>query len=503
MQQLILTRDDKRKTGQFYTPEPVVEFMINSLNLNPNLKILDSSCGCGVFLVKSYQYLLKKYNDTSLINNIYGVDTNRKAINQTRKNLINIAGKKYESVIKGNIQLGNSVSGVNGMNWLKSFPSVFSNGGFDYIIGNPPYFTVTSKTNNVINFEPYLNVINGVVNIATLMTAAGYDLLKNNGTLIFLLPKSITRVKSYKRLRDFLLKHTEIKEIFDIGKAFKEVRGEQIILRFKKKYPTKNNISIRKFETPDKPFSRQPKIIIDQNKYKKYGTFLTNVNEVVYTVGNKVLKRGVKLESLSNDLIFRGVSFSKCTTSNTRTSMEFVSGNMIDKFRTKNKLYLNKSTIYDLPRKAKLLLTPKIIIQNIYSAESGIKGAYDAKGIITSETVTNIIIDQKKINPKYVFAIMNSKLLTFFITYITFNGSLFTMHTDKEYIGKVPIAVGNKKIQNNLISCANKIFYNPECWKEFMPKVDKLVYDLYEIKSSLRKQIDLMLKNIMSKRSYW
>jgi len=503
MQQLLLTRDDKRKTGQFYTPEHVVEFMVNSLNLNPHSTILDSSCGCGVFLVKSYQYLLKKYHDTSLIKNVYGVDTNRRAVNQTRKNLINIVGKKYESVIKDNIQLGNSVSGVNSMNWLKSFSGVFSNGGFDYVIGNPPYFTVTSKTNYDINFEKYHNVINGVVNIATLMTAAGYDLLRNNGTLIFLLPKSITRVKSYKDLRCFLLKHVEIKEIFDIGKAFKEVRGEQIILSFKKKYPKKNNITIRKYETLDKPFSRQPKIKIEQNKYKDYGVFLTNASEAVYTIGSKILKRGVKLESLSNGLIFRGISFSKCAKSNTRTSTELVSGEMLEKFRTKRRLYIKKDTIGDLPRKHKLLLRPKIIIQNIYSAESGIKGTYDAKGVITSETVTNIIIDEKKINPKYVFAIMNSKLLTFFITYVTFNGSLFTMHTDKEYIGKVPIAVGNKKIQSNLISCANKIFCNPECWKEHMPKLDKLVYDLYEIRSPLRKQVDLMLENIMSKRSYW
>src|SRR3989344_4129645 len=66
------------------------------LNLKPTSKILDPTCGCGVFLVTAFNFL-KQINKEAL-NNIYGVDLNESATKITRINLWLRNGKDHKSL---------------------------------------------------------------------------------------------------------------------------------------------------------------------------------------------------------------------------------------------------------------------------------------------------------------------------------------------------------------------------------------------------------------------
>ncbi len=189
------------------------------------LKILDPSCGSGSFLLRAYQKLLDYHLEyylnlkkapkevyyvgkdnvprltirekkRILTNNIYGVDIDVNAVEVTKlslllkvledenKDVLEAQQKLYQEKVlpnlSGNIKCGNSLIGtdileqeeltheeilkLNPFDWEVEFPHIFANGGFDVVIGNPPYFNIqtlgaNSKYVNYLknNYEVYMD----------------------------------------------------------------------------------------------------------------------------------------------------------------------------------------------------------------------------------------------------------------------------------------------------------------------------------------------------------
>ena len=63
----LIREEEKKDLGQFYTPQEIVDYIINFLNLKPTSKILDPTCGCGVFLVTAFNFL-KQINEEAFNN---------------------------------------------------------------------------------------------------------------------------------------------------------------------------------------------------------------------------------------------------------------------------------------------------------------------------------------------------------------------------------------------------------------------------------------------------
>ena len=112
---LLVEEPSKNKYGQYFTPEIVADFMINLASINENSKILEPSCGEGVFL----DLLAKKGYD-----NFSAYELDRELI-----------PNKYKDVIKN-----------------ESFVSARINEKYDLIIGNPPYIR-WKNLEEELNFE--------------------------------------------------------------------------------------------------------------------------------------------------------------------------------------------------------------------------------------------------------------------------------------------------------------------------------------------------------------
>jgi type I restriction-modification system DNA methylase subunit len=134
------------------------------------LKILDPACGSGAFLNQAVNFLIQEHKfvddiiaeltnsplrlfDTDIAileNNIYGVDINEESIEIAKLSLWLRTAKQGRKLsnLSNNIKCGNSliddpaVAGDKAFNWQKEFPEVFANGGFDVVIGNPPYLRI-------------------------------------------------------------------------------------------------------------------------------------------------------------------------------------------------------------------------------------------------------------------------------------------------------------------------------------------------------------------------
>lgn len=504
---------ERKNSGQYYTPRSIVEYIFSQLDVKEDSVILDPSCGCGSFLLTAYDILGKKYGK-SFMKNLYGVDINSDAAKITQACLYTKVNqdKRYSSIILQNIKIGNSIIGNKSIDslafdWKQEYPCILESGGFDFIVGNPPYVTLQKYS----SFDPtegiYPQIIDGPVNAATLMIGRSVELLKQGGVLAFLLPRTILHVDSYNKIRSYLLQNTQIIQIIDLGAKFKDVRGEQIILIVKKQKPEK----IQQVQIVDFPINTSlfgsASLFVSQVHLQSTNQFPTFNSYNYYGFIEKLSSIGNLLESAVNGRIFRGISVGgnqlrdKCS-----NSVEAIRGKNIAKFKIKNVMQLEKAVLTEQSRiKTENLKTKKVVLQNIFSSESGIIAAYDAKGIVTLDTVTNICVSDDA-QGKYLLALLNSKLINFYLIYGVFNQSKLTMHLDRSYIGRIPVITNpDTPKQKRIIEIVESIFdcEDRTALKTKISKIDEIVYGLYLLKTDEVELIEQAMAKSLSKKSIW
>lgn len=294
----------RKKQGIFYTPDYVVKYIVdNSLGkylreneekikkeyglkeeileknyekrereaylkyqvFLQNIKVLDPACGSGAFLVYVFDYLLAEnkrvgdilfgslfstddYIRDILKNNIYGVDLNEESVEITKLSLwLKTAqkGKKLTTLDK-NIKCGNSlisepsIAKNKSFNWNDAFPEVFSEGGFDVIVGNPPYVATKQipKEEREYYWVKYKEILVSEIDLYEIFTYKSIkELLKENGYLGFITPNSYYTNASFTKFRQYLINENEIKMIVDFPYRFYpfiDVNKETAILTLKK-----------------------------------------------------------------------------------------------------------------------------------------------------------------------------------------------------------------------------------------------------------------------------
>jgi adenine-specific DNA-methyltransferase len=145
--EFIISPADKEVNGAVFTPNYIRDFIVTkslekystSNRLLSNAKFGDIACGCGGFF-KTIADKIKAETAKSFFDiykeNIFGVDIQQYSIERTKILLILHAIKNHEDVndFEFNLYQGNSLS----FNW-DLIPKIRQNGGFDIIVGNPPY----------------------------------------------------------------------------------------------------------------------------------------------------------------------------------------------------------------------------------------------------------------------------------------------------------------------------------------------------------------------------
>ncbi|ARU02655.1 MULTISPECIES: Eco57I restriction-modification methylase domain-containing protein [Rhodobacterales] len=214
-----------------------------------SLRIVDPACGSGVFLIMSFDFLkaeLSRVNDKIaelrgkdqhiqdmldpdseiLTNNLFGVDVNSESVEIAKLSLwIKTArrGKVLDS-LSGNLRVGDSLIEDSNFayldhafTWETAFPSVFAEGGFDVVLGNPPYV----RQEMFSGLKPYLQsrfeVYHGVGDLFTYFFERGLRLVKPGGRLGYISSSTFFKTGSGKPLREYLLKEATIESVVDFG----------------------------------------------------------------------------------------------------------------------------------------------------------------------------------------------------------------------------------------------------------------------------------------------
>jgi len=213
------------------------------------LKILDPACGSGDFLNQALNFLIAEHRDIDnliadltnampkfydtdkmiLEQNIFGVDINEESVEIAQLSLWLRTAKKGRKLsnLSRNIKCGNSliddptVAGEKAFDWNQEFPKIMEKGGFDVVIGNPPY--VSNKVMHRHGLQKHISYWNktfestksGNYDIYILFVEKSLTLLKHRRIMSFIIPNKFLVAKYSKNLLNLIKRKYFFRQIVD------------------------------------------------------------------------------------------------------------------------------------------------------------------------------------------------------------------------------------------------------------------------------------------------
>ncbi|MCG8858386.1 Eco57I restriction-modification methylase domain-containing protein [Tenacibaculum finnmarkense] len=302
------------------------------------LTICDPACGSGAFLNQALDFLIKEHTyidelktkllgggfifpdieNTILEKNIFGVDLNEESVEIAKLSLWLRTAQPRRKLnnLNSNIKCGNSlidsksVAGDKAFNWENEFSEIFENGGFDVIIGNPPYVRKQGLMEHypeMCNFyEKKYQSATANYDIYALFMEKCYHLINSKGIVSFILPHKFLVSDFGAGIRQFFKENKAVENLVHFGSEiiFKEASTYTCIIDLTKK--EKQKIKFKKLLSNQiyEPF------IWDTMSYNKLDQNNWDLqSEQVFDVINKLKKQPYVVESVFNK-VFVGLQTS-------------------------------------------------------------------------------------------------------------------------------------------------------------------------------------------------
>lgn len=493
-----------------------------------DIKIIDPSCGSGAFLVYVFDYLLaehkrvgdilggdlfstESYIKDILRNNIYGVDLNEESVEITKLSLwLKTAqkGKKLTSLDK-NIKCGNSliddasVDKNKNFNWKEEFKEVFENGGFDIVIGNPPYVPAEMISNKEKEFyKNNYKSAKGRINLYPIFYEKSLKILKNNGKLGFITPYTIVKNKYYMDSRRFIIENSRIIELIDFTgtRVFDAAAVDSMIVLLSKEVVKEYNY---KFISQIKNFERNEYVVnmfsnLDILKNEDLSFTVLNDKKLI----DKIYKNNVPLENIVSfkQGIITGGNSKFLISEKKMNTVKVITGSDFNRY---NLNWKGQYLIYDIdqlhrPRTKEIFEEKEKLIMRQ-------TGSYpicmiDYNQYYTLDTVHNGRLLDKNVNIKYILALINSKLIRY-VYEATINEKGKTYAQVKIiYIAKLPIKLTDKNKELFIESLVNKMIKMND---EFNRLTDKFLnrltssFSITKVSKKLRTFYDFTFADLL------
>jgi SAM-dependent methyltransferase len=208
------------------------------------IRLLDPACGSGAFLIQAFDHFHTTYQASNdrlkelrgheslfdldrqiLQYNLHGVDLNEEAV-QICKLSLWIKTAHYGKVLSSleHIRMGNSIVDdprldPKAFNWKENFPDAFAAGGFDVVVGNPPYV----RQEWISPIKPYLQehyqAYDGMADLYVYFYELGMRLLKPGGRLSFVVTNKWMRAGYGEPLRKYFAENAWVESVVNFGHA--------------------------------------------------------------------------------------------------------------------------------------------------------------------------------------------------------------------------------------------------------------------------------------------
>lgn len=271
-----LDREERKRLGEFYTPEEVIDYILDSVGYTrgsgiEGKKLLDPACGSGGFLVRATNIFVEKLKNRGfdaetilrkLQESIYGFDINSFACHLAETNLffqvIDIVHKAKENnpnfvMDRFNIYQTDSLRIPEEKEKLNLFPRGLADylidaeivkriklkqgefkDGFDFVVGNPPYGDILDSESKKIISKKYPFVAD--YEISEYFIALGMELLKDKSHLGYIVPNTLILNVNAEKFRQHLLDNCCVTQVVDLSKisVFLDPKVRNIILSLRR-----------------------------------------------------------------------------------------------------------------------------------------------------------------------------------------------------------------------------------------------------------------------------
>ncbi|MBN8545901.1 MAG: N-6 DNA methylase [Ignavibacteria bacterium] len=527
------------------------------------IKIVDPACGSGSFLLGAYQHLLDwhksyytKYSKPSrggkdnpltpegnlttsekkriLTNNIFGVDIDTNAVEVTKLSLLlkclegetqasianqlSLFNERVLPTLDENIKSGNSLidldfydneldfgfeKKVKPFSWQKAFPHVFKQGGFDAVIGNPPYLKLTSHNteSSVLQyyFRNYVSYSGGSSkNLYQLFLERMIELRPKKFS--FIVPEAILTTESNGKIRELLLQQFRITSVVNFDHFVFEgaTIGTSIIVGDQGNKQNSTIITIdpsghqRQRGEIKMVISSAPWDILMKDENIK---FFEKISHLAIPMGTIVeMSKGMVVKNRNSVL----------TISQVENSLPFLLGSNMKRYHynvDKYAVYSNLEIIGGTREITKHLSIPRLFIRRT----GGILCAtYSENEELVESTI--YLVRSQTIDLKYLLGLLNSKLLTFYLKKKLITNSQGFPQILMSQLEKLPIVTGTSEyhqiisssvdqllqlnidkqtasLQSKLNQIQSKIEYCED-------KINKIVYELYGLTDEEIKMVE-------------
>ena len=468
----------KRKSqGIYYTPAFVTKYIVgqtvgkyleeNGYNPSKPPRVLDMACGSGSFLIEAFDvidnFVAKQHGQAQkqeidfsdrkrqlevLQNCIYGVDKDKQAVEVARLNLL-LRGLHSREKLPMLENITNEDS-LKSDTYPFHFPKVIQDGGFDVIIGNPPYVNVFNlPPDDVDYYSQVYKTFKNKYDLYGFFLERGIELLCNGGILGFITSRTWLTIDSFSKLREFMLKNGRIEQVILMpSKTFQDATVETAILIFIKDNDLKrisdNEISILEYDENQQAFSDKgkipQKIFLDSPSYLFNLTWdtgkdeiYTKLDQVSFSLGD-ILSFSLGVKTADNERFV-------LTKKKSKVDLPVIRGRDIYRYKLEqNNLWLHydpdeiKKLHGARPRDPNSFIRPeKIVLREISQQE--IIAAYDENQYLVLDTA-NVVYKSENIiySLKYILGLLNSRLINWWY------GSHFKgLHVKLNQLKQLPI----------------------------------------------------------------
>ncbi len=306
--QNVLTSNYIQDQGIVFTPLPIVNYIISQVGFQSNVfqfedKIIDLSCGSGIFLCKSAETAvdsaIRNHLDSGHIqeyinNNIIGFDIDPDAVFISHiglaEKIVETLGEKYslETVFNPKIFQTNSLN-KNDINDSLEVQSL-KNSKFRCVVGNPPYIEskIMDKETKQICLKHFPDAATGHFDVYSCFLSLGSNLLNDEGKLGYIIPNKFLSSRYARKLREKLLQNNNISQIIDLShnNVFQPA-VYPILMILDKQNPLTNKIQITRVNSLEDLSQAD---FLSRLKKVDVSNFLKTANRTVYLLEGSTLE---------------------------------------------------------------------------------------------------------------------------------------------------------------------------------------------------------------------
>jgi len=479
------------------------------------LTICDPACGSGAFLNQALDFLIlehryidelqaKLFGDAMVLsdveksileNNLFGVDLNEESVEIAKLSLWLRTAQPNRKLndLSNNIKCGNSliddvsVAGNKAFNWLQEFPKIFAKGGFDVIIGNPPYVLMqpSNTPENILAYFKTYQVASYKIDLFHLFFEMSINLLKTKGKLGFITPNTYLNNKYIKPLRLFILENTFINSLVNYKDTIFVDAGVDVATIILTKEDDKNN-EIETFEVENSQstflgYKQQIEWLVDnENLFNLNKSFTVKFNECVV------------LKDICSSYFGIQAYDRKSSISDTKENENYlplIDGGDINEFS----FAIPTKYFNFLPEKIKsggnidIYNEKRIVISQI--GFTPIVGLCDS-GILASNTLYNINLIDDSYNINYILSILTSKLLkSYWLSKYSDGKKLFPKIKGFQ-LKELPIKIADKQTQQPFIDRANLVLQQNKGLQEVSQKFIRILQRKFEALDKVSKNLE-------------